>query len=201
MIATRWLRIKARAGRVLLSILVAAAVAGVFWYRRLANEVEQQAPTALPNGGSKAEMVTRDFRHVETRMDRIIWVLESEQAETFEQQAHLHTVKITWYGDPGVIPVVITSAEGQVDFQSRNAVLNGRVRVERADGAVMLTEQLVWDDTNRILRAPLPVVITTPNFRFTGARLDADLATQSVKLWGRVEGEISSGSLMPAQRS
>jgi len=193
--ATRRLRIKAQAGRVLLACLVLSIVASVFWFRRLTVEDQQQAPAGLPVNDTKAEMVTRDFRHVETRMDRTVWVLESARAEIFEDKANLHTVKITWFGEPGEITVVITSAEGTVDFRNRKAELRGDVRLERADGAVLSTEEIFWDDRSKLLRAPLPVVITTPNFTVRGDSLVADLKTEHITLRERVNGEIRGGSL------
>ena len=195
MSATRRLRIKAQAGRVLLACLVVSIVASVFWFRRLTVEDQQQAPAGLPVNDTKAEMVTRDFRHVETRMDRTVWVLESARAEIFEDKANLHTVKITWFGEPGEITVVITSAEGTVDFRNRKAELRGDVRLERADGAVLSTEEIFWDDRSKLLRAPLPVVITTPNFTVRGDSLVADLKTEHITLRERVNGEIRGGSL------
>ena len=194
MIATRWLRIKAHAGRVLLACLVVSVVASVFWFRRLTVEDQQQAPAGLPVNDTKAEMVTRDFRHVETRMDRTVWVLESARAEIFEDRASLHTVKITWYGEPGEVTVVITSAEGTVDFRRRKAELHGDVRLERADGAVLSTEEIFWDDKSKLMLAPLPVVITTPSFTVRGESLAANLKTERITLRGRVNGEIRGGS-------
>jgi LPS export ABC transporter protein LptC len=201
MSAKRWLRLKALAGRLLLACLVLSVVASVFWYRRLAVDDRQQAPADLPANDTKAEMVSRDFRHVETRMDRTIWVLESARAEVFEDRASLHTVKVTWFGEPGEITVVITSAEGTVDFRDRNAELRGDVRVERADGLVLHTEKLLWDDRTKVLRAPSPVVITTPNFTFQGDSLDANLATERITLQGSVQGEIRGAALVGSRRS
>ncbi len=201
MSATRWLQLKARAGRILLACLIVSVVASVFWYRRMAVDDQTQAPVNLPANDSKAEMVTRDFRHVETRMDRTIWVLESARAEIFEDRTNLHTVKVTWYGEPGEVTVVITSAEGTVDFRDRNAELRGDVRVERADGAVIRTEKLFWDDKAKVLKAPLPVVITTPNFTFEGESLDANLAAEKITLRGRVRGEIRGSSLVTPRPS
>jgi len=195
--ASRWLRIKARAGRVLLFALVVSVVLSVLWYRRMAREGQEPAPTALPTD-SKAEMVTRDFKHVETRMDRTIWILEAERAEMQDEKAYLHTVKVTWYGEPGEVTVVITCAEGTVDFKKRTADLSGKVRVARADGAVLSTEAIYWDEKTKSLRAPLPVVITTPTFTFQGAGLDGNLATEQVRLRGPVHGEIKAGSLAAA---
>lgn len=197
----RWLRLKTHAGRVLLVCLVVSVVASVTWYRRLAVDEQHQAPAGLPANDSKAEMVTRDFRHVETRMDRTIWVLESARAEIFADRANLNTVKVTWYGEPGEITVVITSTEGTVDFKNRRAELRGDVRVERADGAVVRTEVLFWDEKTKLMRAPSPVVITTPNFTFQGESLDASLAVEHITLRGRVRGEIRATSLVPSRPS
>ena len=201
MIATRWLRIKARAGRVLLACLVVSIVASVFWFRRMSDEEQQQAPPGVPVNDTKAEMVTRDFRHVETRMDRTVWVLESDRAEMFADRANLHSVKITWYGEPGDVTVVITSAEGTVDFRDRKAELRGNVRLERADGAVLSTEEVYWDDEKKVFRAPRPVVITTPNFTVRGEGLVAKLKSERITLRGRVTGEIRVGSVLKPQRS
>ena len=195
MSATRWLRIKAQAGRVLLACLAVSVVASVFWFRRLSVEDQQQAPAGLPVNDTKAEMVTRDFRHVETRMDRTVWVLESARAEIFEDQASLHTVKITWYGEPGEVTVVITSTEGKVDFKQRKAELRGNVRLARADGAVLSTEEIYWDDKSKLLLAPLLVVITSPSFTVRGDSLSANLKTERITLRGRVNGELRGGSL------
>lgn len=195
MSATRWLRIKAQLGRVLLACLVVSVVAGVFWFRSLTVEDPQQAPAGLPANDTKAEMVTRDFRHVETHMDRIIWVLESDRAEISGDTASLHKVKITWFGEPGEITVVITSAAGTVDFRQRKAELRGDVRLERADGAVVQTEIILWNDTTKILRAPSPVVITTPNFTVRGDSLVAKLKIERITLKGQIKGEIRGGSL------
>ena len=201
MSATRWLRIKAHAGRVLLACLVVSAVASVFWFRRLPVGDQQQAPAGVPVNDTKAEMVTRDFRHVETRMDRTVWVLESDRAELFEEKANLHKVKITWYGEPGDVAVVITSAEGTVDFRQRKARLLGNVRLERADGAVMSTEEILWNDKRKVLRAPSPVVISTPNFTVRGESLVARLRNERITLRGKVNAEIRAGSLVKSRPS
>ena len=190
MSATSWLRLKARAGRILLACLFVSVVVSVFWYRRLTVEDQPQAPAGLPANDTKADMVSRDFRHVETRMDRTIWVLEAARAEITDDKASLFAVKVTWFGEPGEISVVITSAEGNVDFKKRNAELRGAVRLERADGAVLSTEKLSWDDKAKLLQAPLPVIISTPTSTFKGESLEADLATGKINLRGRVQGEI-----------
>lgn len=195
--AQRILRVKARAGQILLVVLVISAALSVAWYRRLPPNVEPPSQPEPSGASSQAEMVSRDFHHVETRMDRTIWVLDAELAEVFDENAHLHTVKITWYGQPGMIPMVITSREGQVNFRDRSAVLSGAVRVERSDGSVLETEQLTWDEGEKLLRAPQSVVITTPTYTFHGTSLVANIADQRVTLKGPVQGEIRGLVALP----
>jgi len=195
------MQFKDRAGRVLLACLVLSVVAAVFWYRRLAVDDQKQPPSGLPTNDTNAEMVIRDFRHVETRMDRTIWVLESDRAEIIGDNANLNVVKVTWFGEPGEVTVIITSAEGTVDFRRRKADFRGDVRVERADGATLHTEKIFWDERTKLLQAPLPVVITTPDFTFHGDSLDVNLATERTILRGAVRGEINIGSRLGSRPS
>jgi LPS export ABC transporter protein LptC len=199
--AARRLRFKVRAGRVLLALLVLSAVAGTFWYRRIAVDVEPQAPADTAGNSSKAEMVTRDFRHVETRMDHTVWILEAAQAEVLDEYGKMRAVKVTWYGESGTLPVIITSANGEVDFRRRKATLYGAVRVERSDGAVLLTDQLVWDEESKRLSAKSLVVITTSSFTFQGDRFEGNLDTEHFVLGGNVRGDVRVGAATPSRPS
>jgi len=138
MSAARWLRIKGSRRSVAAGVpgrvrrgqrVLVSAVDG----RRAAPD-----PGDRPGERHRAEMVSRDFRHVETRMDRTIWVLEADRAEILKTGETAH-VKVTWFGETGEVTVVITSAEGTVDFGERTAELRGDVRVERRNGAVLRT--------------------------------------------------------------
>lgn len=178
------------ARRLLLAALLLAAAGGVLWYRGLDRGGDAVPPPAASLGPAGAEMVTRDFRHVETRMDRTVWILEAKQAEVREEKAQLTAVKITWFGEQGAEPVVITSDAGRIDFAKRTAVLTGRVRAARADGAALETERLAFDEGRRLLHAPQPVLVSTPSFSFRGSSLTANIERRWVKVTGRVEGEI-----------
>lgn len=189
--ARRPLRMSQRVGRVLLVCLLLAAGGGVLWYRHLAEDVVPEAPPLVPDNDTKAQMVTRDFRHVETRLDRTIWVLEARKAEVFEDDARLKTVKITWYGEEeGQLPVVITSATGQVNFRNHDAVLDGEVRIVRADGARLSTEHLFWTDAEKTLRAPQEVLIESDTLTIRGETMLANLKERWIRLSRQVRGEI-----------
>lgn len=180
--------------RALLALLLLTAAGSVVWYRHLGGDAPEQ-PLPLPDNDARAQMVTRNFRHVETKMDRTIWVLEARKAEIFEESARLHTVKITWYGEEeGQLPVIITSKAGRMNFKSRNAALLGSVRIARADGTMLKTEQLFWTDARKMLRAPGRVLIKSEGVAVRGDRMEADVRQKWVKLSGQVRGEIQPGS-------
>jgi LPS export ABC transporter protein LptC len=194
-------RVRRVARRLLLAVLIGAAAGGVLWFRGLERREAPEAPSAGTAPPTGAEMVTRNFRHAETRLDRTIWVLEAAEAVVRGEQAQLTAVKITWYGEPGAVPVVITSDAGRIDFRNRSALLTGGVRMARADGAVLETERLSYDEGRKLVQAPSAVLITTPTFTFRGTGLSADVERRVVRLDGRVEGEIRGAITSPAGNS
>ena len=138
---------RAHAGRVLLALLVAVrggrACSGIGGWRSRSSRRRRPASrrtTPRPRWSPATSVTSRPE-----------WTAPSGSSSppvprSSVTKASLHTVKVTWFGEPGDTPVVITSAEGAVDFRERNAELRGGVRVERADGAVLSTEKLLWDE-------------------------------------------------------
>ena len=63
---------------ILLAAIIMAAGGGGLWFTHV--QGNRPAPPPLPDSPmieSKAQMVTRDFRHEETRLDRTVWILEA----------------------------------------------------------------------------------------------------------------------------
>jgi LPS export ABC transporter protein LptC len=185
-------RLRARIGSVLLAVIILSAAGGVLWYRRtMREEGTAAAPPAGPRNSSKAQMVTRDFKHVEMRMDRVVWILEAKQAEMFEDTARLSAVKITYYGEKsGQAPVVITSRRGVVSLTKHDADLSGDVRAVRADGATLETDRLVWEDAEKTLTAPTAVTIRSRRMTLRGDKMWANVTGQWVKVSGGVRADV-----------
>ncbi len=178
----------------LLGIIVLTMVGSIVWYRKVTGERDgaEVIPSADPVG-SDAQMITRDFRHVETRLNRTLWILEAAVAEVFENQARLQRVKVTWYGQ-GEEPVIVTGRRARVDLDSWNAVILGDVRAVTRDGAVLKTRQLEWDNNRKTLRAPWPVKIRSRNFDIQGRMMEA----HAEEKWVRVSGHVKSVVRPPA---
>lgn len=181
-----YLAIRKYVGGGLLVFIVLSSLGGILWYRlngssREAGEADLEEPLTM----GKAQMITRDFRHVETRLNRTMWILEASVAEIFENRARLRMVKITYFGGKAR-PVVLTGQRGRVDLRNWNAVLTGDVRAVRDDGSILETRRLIWEDQDKTLRAPLTVKIKSRNFNIRGKNMVADINQEWVKFSGGV---------------
>ncbi len=195
-----FLAVRKHGGRILLAALVVTASASFFWYRNVQQKKDPgAAPPSAPVAASSAQMVTRDFRHVETQLNETVWILEAALAEVFEETARLQRVKITYYGEEKD-PVVVTGRRGRVDLGSWNAVLFGSVRVVGRDGSVLKTRRLEWDSKSEVLTAPWSVRVRSGRVDLRGIRLTADLKKNKATVEGRVNTVIRppSGFLEPA---
>jgi LPS export ABC transporter protein LptC len=195
-----YLFVRKYGGRLLLGFIAVTAVASVLWFRSLEGEEGTgQLPPSPPVIHSQAQMITRDFRHVETRMNRTAWILEAAVAEIFEKKARLQRVKITYFGR-GDKPVIVTGRRARVDLGSWNAELFGDVRVVGYDGSILKTRRLVWNNRSQRLEAPWPVKIRSRHLDVTGRRMVADVNKQWVRIIGRVNSVVRppAGFIVPA---
>ena len=195
-----FLAVRKHGGRILLGGIVITAVASFFWYRHVQQiKGPGMEPPPAPLKESRAQMITRDFRHVETRLDKTIWILEAAVAEIFEERARLQRVKITYYGEEEE-PVIITGRRGRVNLGNWDAVLFGNVRVVGRDGSVLKTRRLEWDNKAQLLTAPWPVRVRSRYGDLRGIRMKANLEEKWVRIEGRVHTVIRppAGSVVPA---
>ena len=183
----RYRAVRKYIGGFLLLFIGASVLGSVIYFRRQGGVKETSAPLPGPSRIEEgAQMVTRDFRHVETRMNRTRWILEASVAEIYEETALLKVVKITYYGDSEE-PTIITGRRGRINLTKWDAVLRGNVRAVRPDGTVLETARVYWDNGKQILRAPLPVKIRSDKLDIKGNRMIANVTKKNVRITGRVK--------------
>jgi LPS export ABC transporter protein LptC len=177
--------------RALLAGIVVTVMTATFWYRHQQARQEDGPPiTPTPFVESKAQMVSRDFRHVETRMNRTAWIVEASVAEIFLNKARLMRVKVTYFGD-GEKATIITGRQALVDLESWDAELVGDVRAVSHDGTVLKTRKLQWNNRDQTLLAPWPVRIRSPFGQIEGRKLLANIDKKWVRIVGRVATEFT----------
>ena len=185
------LTVRKHARRALLAGIVVTVLTAVFWYRFQQRATEGGPPVPpTPVVESGAQMVTRDFRHVETRMNRPAWIVEASLAEIFMNKARLMRVKVTYFGD-GEERTIITGRQALVDLVTWDAELVGDIRAVGHDGTVMKTRKLQWNNRDQTLLAPWPVTIRSPRGRIEGRKLLANVEKKWVRIVGRVATEFT----------
>lgn len=195
-----YLVIRKYGGPALLGMIGVTAVATLLWFRSLQGETADGVPAPSPPViDSLAQMLTRDFRHVETRLNKTVWILEAAVAEIFEKKARLQRVKLTYYGS-NEKPVVVTGRRARVDLDLWDAELSGDIRIVGSDGSVLKTKRLVWENRSEQLSAPLPVKYRSERLDVRGRGMTANLKSQKITIKGRVKSTVRppAGSLLPA---
>lgn len=201
MTVSSYLFIRKYGGPVLLGTIVVTAAASLLWYRSLEKGGGESAPP-VPAMESLAQMLTRDFRHVETRMNKTVWILEAAVAEIFERKARLQRVKLTYFGDSEK-PLVVTGRRARVNLENWDAELFGDVRAVGSDGSVLKTSRLVWNNRDEQLSAPFPVKFRSERIDVRGMSMLADLKRQKIVVKGRVKSVVRppEGSLVPLKEA
>jgi len=197
-----YLLVRKYGGPALLGVIAVTAVATLLWFRSLEGEMAGGVPApAPPVIDSLAQMLTRDFRHVETRLNKTVWILEAAVAEIFEKKARLMRVKLTYFGE-NEKPVVVTGRRARVDLEKWNAEFFGDIRVVGSDGSVLKTNRLVWNNRAQQLSAPWPVKYRSEHLDVRGRGMTADLKNRRITVKGRVKSTArpSAGSLLPAAK-
>ena len=181
-----YLKVRKYGGPFLLAVITVTAVSSFFWYRGLDEGSGTPRGPEKTTVASQAQMVTRNFRHVETRLNRTVWIIEAAVAEMFEKRARLQRVKITYF-DKKDRPIVVTGRKGRIDLDTLDALLLGDVRVLSHDGAVLKTRQLEWSNEKQTLVAPWPVRFRNGDFEVRGRRMVVMVEENRVRVLGGVK--------------
>lgn len=86
--------------------------------------------------------------------------------------------------------LLITGREGEYDSKNKLLLMRDRVSVQTANGLVVQTDRLSYDDRLRKITTRSPVEISGRNLEIRGQGLDYDLAHDSYQVSGRVKVDI-----------
>ena len=107
------------------------------------------------------------------------WTFEAHKAFVYEKRNVLEAVlvKVTFFDEAGGVRSVITAREGRIDSNSRDMDARGDVVVTGADGIVLRTESLTWQNKARRIVSEDSVTVIRKSDVLTGwgFRGDPDL--------------------------
>jgi LPS export ABC transporter protein LptC len=163
-------------------IVAAAAIAAA----GCGSESEPPAPsdkTGLPN------QEVLEFSLTESVQGSKSWTLFADKAEVFEKKGYSNVrgVKVDFYDPEGKVTSVLTSKRGRVDDARKDLEAFGDVVVRTADGIVLETETLHWDNARGIIWSDDFVTVTKGEEVLTGYGLESDPDLSHVRVKDQVK--------------
>jgi len=130
----------------------------------------QEQPAAQPD-----QEIT-GFTLTQTADGRRVWALRAREARVFEESDRVEAtgVRVDFYGREAELQSTLTAASGVIMRRTNAIEVQGRVVVTSADGTVLTTERLQWDERTGKIRSDTAVRVTKGTDVVTGSGMEAD---------------------------
>ena len=136
----------------------------------------------------------RSVRYAHSKNDKLQWELMAKFVEQVEDEAtNLEDVKITYFGDDGIISV-LTADEGRYENATQNAMVHGNVVLTRSDGDRVETDTLRWNQKKELLEGEGDVTITRRRTVIKGKGFELSPSRETFRILN-VEGVIHRGDI------
>ena len=171
-----------------IAVLTGLLVRGYFKYREF-RENPAKIVEAIPEG---TNIVLGEVRHTAVREGRKEWVLEAASAHYSERskEAVFEDVRVIFFMDNGD-EVHLQGRKGTINTASNDMQVTGAVRIQKEDQALM-TERIEYNHETRYLTSQSPVRIVGRNFDLRADTMEVDLAAETARFTGAVEGRIDA---------
>ena len=140
---------------------------------------DEPADLAQSTGEQLPDQVISNFSITETTRTKKEWSLEAQKAYIYEKRNVLEAqlIKITFFDEGGGVRSVLTARRGSLDRNSNDMQAREDVAVTGADGVVLRTESLSWQNQKREIVSDDSVTVIRHGDTLTGwgFRGDADL--------------------------
>jgi LPS export ABC transporter protein LptC len=165
---------------------IAAMVAVFFQFRS-----RQLVPIPMPDIATKALMTLANLHQTATKNGKIQWELDAESAQMEADSGRmlLTKPKVVFFADDGT-QVLLTANSGTLDTRSNDMQVTGNVSVHN-DRYTLVTEALVYQHAQRLLRSDVPVKITNKAFDLRADKMTYSLDDNLAQFDGQVEGNLN----------
>jgi LPS export ABC transporter protein LptC len=152
-------------GIMLLTALVASSYLVVAFMLTRRSEPERMEETLI--GSKGATSVIKNFRHIESQLDRIGWELSADKAELLENKAKLYGIIMRFYTSEKEV-IALRGDEGTLDLSNKNIVVKGNVAADYNDTYHMTAAEMTWDSASRLLSSVGEIRIFGPEGEIKG---------------------------------
>ena len=167
-------------------VLIAVALFVVIVVGVLVAKGRAVRPDSTDRAATKADYRIKEVHLREEARGGVIWQLDADQAESFEQLGKTTLKKVRISIEEAGRTWVVTGDEGEMAQASKDVELRGNVVLVSSDGLRLETVRLRWAAEEQRAWTDDPVTVYRAGAVVKGQGLDARVAEQSTEIKGRV---------------
>lgn len=143
---------------------------------------------------SEDDLAMKELNYTETRDGIRKWTVQAEAAShnIKQEMAQLKHLTLTVY-NPSSRNLVVTSATGELDLKRRQVLLRGDVVLKAASGETVYTDELLFVDSEKIVRTERPVRLVSDAYTVSGTGMRFSVADRRLVLNSQVEAVYKEG--------
>ena len=138
------------------------------------------------SGGSgvRPDQEIDGFTLTQTRDGSRVWSLSAARALVYEKadRVEMTDLRIDFFDDAGETMSTLTADEGLLSRRTSDMEVLGNVVVYAADGTVLTTEKLTWNERTGKIETDRPVRATKGSDVMTGVGVEADPDLRNIRI-------------------
>jgi LPS export ABC transporter protein LptC len=150
--------------------------------------------------GTRADQEIDGFTLTQTQEGRRVWSLRADNALIYEDadRVEMTVVRFDFFDEEGEPRSTLTADEGTVLRRTNDIEVFGNVVVYAADGTILTTERLTWNERTGKIESDREVSVTKGRdvMRGVGVEADPDLKNIRVKRDFRAYVRADDGTLV-----
>lgn len=133
---------------------------------------------------TRADQEVDGFTLTQTREGERVWSISAKHALVYEDadRVEMMTLRVDFFDGAGEIRSTLTADEGILARRTNDMEVLGNVVVYAADGTILTTERLTWDERKGKVESDRPVRVTKGKDVMTGVGVEADPDLKNIRV-------------------
>jgi len=140
--------------------------------------------SGVGRSGTMPDQEIDGFTLTQTQEGRRVWSIAAEHALVYEDadRVEMLDLRVDFFDEAGEVRSTLTANEGVLKRRTNDMEVLGNVIVYAADGTVLTTERLVWNERTGKVDSDRPVRVTKDRDVFTGVGVEADPDLKNIRV-------------------
>jgi LPS export ABC transporter protein LptC len=134
--------------------------------------------------GTFADQEVDGFTLTQTHEGRRVWSISAQHALIYEDADRVEMIdlRVDFFDEEGAVRSTLTANEGVLKRRTNDMEVLGNVVVYAADGTILTTEKLTWDERKGKVESDRPFRVTKEADVMTGVGMEADPDLKNIRV-------------------